>query len=82
LTSAAKREEALTGERAASAWTATSGGLSFKGLWLIAKEQKRYSRVSALTADASDARVDVALAQATWISARSVIRSRCPLTRH
>ena len=51
-------------ERAAIAQTATSGGWRFKGLWLVASNPSRCSRVGKRTGDASDADVTVALAQA------------------
>lgn len=55
---------AKSAERAAIAQTATSNGSSFIGIWLVASDPKRCSRVSDRIADASDADVDVAMAQA------------------
>ncbi|CAN5137379.1 bifunctional aminoglycoside phosphotransferase/ATP-binding protein [soil metagenome] len=55
---------AQVGERAACARTAKSGKSRFKGLWLVATDSQRYSRVSERCADASDADTEVALAQA------------------
>jgi aminoglycoside phosphotransferase family enzyme/predicted kinase len=55
---------AKSAERATIAQTATSNGSSFTGIWLVASDPKRCSRVSDRIADASDADVDVAMAQA------------------
>ena len=53
------------GERAACASTAMSNGARFKGMWLVAGASKRSWRVSKRRGDASDAGVEVALAQVT-----------------
>ena len=52
-------------ERTAIAQTARSGKSRFKGLWLVAADVARCSRVRDRSNDASDADADVALAQET-----------------